>query len=101
MKSLFSFSLVLVSTIVFSQNNPVGIFENHRDIGNPKKAGLALYDLSTQTYTITGGGYNIWFNRDEFQFLYKRLKGDIILTADFAFTRTEGVGHKKIGWMVR
>lgn len=80
-----------------------GIFDNSTDIGNPKIAGSASYDESTQAYSIKGGGSNIWFNRDEFHFLYKKIKGDFILTADFAFTGdTAGaVGHRKTGWMIR
>ncbi len=83
--------------------HPVGIFDNHEDIGNPKIKGSADYDESTQAYNLTGGGYNIWFNRDEFHFLYKKLKGDFVLTADFEFTGdTAGaIGHRKIGWMIR
>jgi len=58
---------------------------------------------NTQTYNLAGGGYNIWFNRDEFHFVYKKLSGDFILTADFDFTGdTVGTaGHRKIGWMIR
>jgi Tol biopolymer transport system component len=101
MKLSFFVFLILLSSFVFPQNNPVGIFENSADIGKPKKSGSSKYDPATQTYTMTGAGYNIWFNRDEFQYLYKRINGDFILTADFAFTRPEGAGHKKIGWMIR
>ncbi len=83
--------------------HPVGIFDDHKDIGNPKLKGDANYDEKTQTYNIAGAGYNIWFNRDEFQYVYKKIKGDFILTADFAFTGdTAGAtGHRKIGWMIR
>src|ERR1700704_5030475 len=79
--------------------HPVGIFDDHRDIGNPKVAGSASYDPASQTYTVKGGGSNIWFNRDEFHFVYKKMKGDFILTADFAFTGdTSGAtGHRKTG----
>ena len=86
----------------FSQH-PVGIFDNHEDIGNPKIRGSAVYDEGSQTYNISGGGSNIWFNRDEFHFLYKKMKGDFILTADFEFTgdTVNAVGHRKIGWMIR
>lgn len=95
------FSLFLYSFIM--AQNPVGIFEDHTDIGNPKIKGSASYDEATQTYDISGAGYNIWFNRDEFQYLYKKMKGDFILTADFAFTgdNTSGNNHNKIGWMIR
>lgn len=101
MKFLFIYFFLLLSVPLLAQVNSVGIFENHVDIGKPKKAGSAQYDPATQTYTITGAGYNIWFNRDEFQYLYKRLPGDFILTADFAFSTEGGNAHKKIGWMIR
>ena len=81
---------------------PVGIFENHVDVGNPKRTGSARYDESTQSYFITGGGYNIWFNRDEFHYLYKKISGDFILTANFELVGNEnGNGHRKTGWMIR
>ena len=92
--------LLFFYSISFAQNS-VGIFENYADIGKPKLAGSSQYDEVTQTYKIKGGGYNIWFNRDEFHYLYKRIKGDFILTADFAFAREGGNGHKKTGWMIR
>ncbi len=92
----------LQNNYVFAQH-AVGIFENSIDIGNPKKAGSASYDEANQVYNISGGGSNIWFNRDEFHFVYKKLKGDFTLTADFAFTgdTVGAVGHRKIGWMIR
>ena len=41
--------------------------------------------------------------KTSFILLYKKISGDFILTADFAFTGdTAGaVGHRKIGWMIR
>ncbi len=102
MRSLSFLTIIFCCSTAFAQN-PIGIFENHADIGNPKKAGSAQYDEGTQTYNIKGGGYNIWFNRDEFHYLYKKIKGDFILTADFGFTgdTANSAGHRKIGWMVR
>lgn len=83
--------------------NSIGIFDGNMDIGNPKLPGSASYDQTTQTYSLSGAGANIWFNKDEFHFLYKKIKGDFILTANFAFTGdTAGTdGHRKIGWMIR
>ncbi|MDQ6903857.1 MAG: hypothetical protein M3139_12705, partial [Bacteroidota bacterium] len=80
---------------------PLGIFSKSADIGNPKNAGAARYNEATQTYYLKGSGYNIWFNRDEFQYLYKKINGDFILTADFQFLGDEGNEHRKIGWMIR
>jgi hypothetical protein len=83
--------------------SPVGIFDNHADIGNPKNAGGTFYDAAAQIYTIRGSGYNIWFNRDEFQYAYKKVGGDFVLTANFEFSgAAKGAdGHRKIGWMIR
>ena len=94
---LFCFCL---TQIALAQENPIGIFQYNKDIGNPKLAGSASYDKDTQTYTIKGAGYNIWGQRDEHHYLYNKLKGDFIVTANFEF---EGVNevHRKIGWMAR
>ncbi|PWT74535.1 MAG: hypothetical protein C5B59_10980 [Bacteroidetes bacterium] len=102
MKSLTILLLFFCAVEAIAQN-PVGVFDNHLDIGNPKIRGSAKFDSVTQAYDIAGGGYNIWFNRDEFQFLYKKISGDFLLTADFEFTgdTVNAVGHRKIGWMVR
>lgn len=96
---------ILLCMLVFGSyaQQPVGIFQYNQDIGHPKLAGSASYDEKTQAYTITGAGTNIWFNRDEFHYLYNKIKGDFILTADFEFTGdlSNANGHRKVCWMVR
>src|SRR3989339_606042 len=94
---LFSGAISLAS----AQTNSVGIFKNSSDIGNPKVKGSAEYNAADQSYTLKGGGYNIWFERDEFNFLYNKIKGDFILTATFEFVGKGKNTHRKIGWMVR
>ena len=79
----------------------IGTFTHTADIGKPKNAGAATYDDVTQTYHLKGSGYNIWFNRDEFRYLYKKIPGDFIVTGNFEFLGETGNGHRKIGWMVR
>ena len=102
MKATLSMILFLLTvTLAVSQNNPVGIFESHSDVGNPKTSGSAQYNDVSQTYTLGGGGYNIWFGRDEFHYLYSKIKGDFILTANFEFIGKGTDPHRKIGWMVR
>jgi Tol biopolymer transport system component len=104
MKHFFIISvMVCVVLPCFSQMNPVGIFSDQQDIGYVKFAGSSNYDPATQQYEIKGSGANIWFNADQFHFTYRKISGDFILTADFAFTGdTAGAeGHRKIGWMVR
>ncbi|HSI77251.1 MAG TPA: hypothetical protein VK957_15225 [Lunatimonas sp.] len=87
--------------LVSCRQNPLGVFEQFQDIGNPALAGNTVYDSKTDSYTLTGSGYNIWFDRDEFQFVYKEVNGDFSLTADMELI---GVGvdpHRKVGIMVR
>lgn len=100
MRRVFVFLLILLAGNVFAQQN-LGIFEKAVDIGNPKLVGNSIYNDQSQIYTLSGSGYNIWFERDEFHYLYKKLKGDFILTANFAFVGQGIELHRKMGWMVR
>ncbi|MBC7826189.1 MAG: TolB family protein [Chitinophagaceae bacterium] len=90
-----------VSISLFSQKKSIGIFDGSGDVGTGVKAGSAAYLPRTQQYVISGAGYNVWLDHDEFQFVWKKIKGDFIL-----YTRAEFLGpwvsiHKKVGWMVR
>ncbi len=79
----------------------LGLFEGHGDIGNPKLAGASFYNGATQEYTLSAGGVNMWGERDEYQFAWRKLTGDFILDARIAF-HGEGVDpHRKAGLIVR
>ena len=96
----FMYSFTLVNPPLFSQT-AIGIFDGHNDIGAVTKPGEATYIAATRQYVISGAGYNIWDDHDEFHFVWKKIKGDFI-----AYTRGEFVGagveaHRKIGWMAR
>lgn len=83
------------------QDKSIGIFQFNSDIGNPKNAGSAQYNAADQFYSIKGSGYNIWFERDECHYIYNKLKGDFILTANFKFEGKGTEAHRKTGWMLR
>jgi hypothetical protein len=100
-KSACFIVLFFMFNSVFAQTDAIGLFDKHEDIGHPKNAGSAEYDKVTHTYLLKGSGYNIWFNRDEFQYVYKKIKGDFIATANFEFLGAKGNDHRKIGWMIR
>lgn len=92
---------LMVFGLAPAQDEQAGIFKYNRDIGNPANKGTAIFNNADQSYTIKGSGYNIWFERDEFRYLYNRIDGDFILTASF---RLQGKGadpHRKTGWMIR
>jgi regulation of enolase protein 1 (concanavalin A-like superfamily) len=84
-----------------SQKSSAGIFKSSSDIGNPKLSGSVVYNSGTSEYEIAGAGYNIWFDRDEFQYLWKKIKGDFILKARIEFVGQGVEAHRKIGWMAR
>src|SRR5258708_7346295 len=92
--------LIVFILVAPAANAQQGIFENQIDIGKPKLAGATNFDKQNQSYHLKGAGYNIWFQRDEFQYSFAKLKGDFILTANFLF---EGAGtnpHREIAWCV-
>jgi TolB protein len=101
MRYFLVLAALCISCSATAQHGAVGVFSEHGDIGNPTIKGTAVYDSALQTYELGGSGYNIWFNRDQFQFCYKKIRGNFILTADFAFLGDTGNPHRKIGWMVR
>ncbi len=43
----------------FSQNESIGIFEGHGDIGKDVKPGSAVFNKQTQEYEMSGSVYNI------------------------------------------
>ncbi len=93
--------LCLITLSAFSQSDKIGIFDGHGDVGTNVKPGSATYIPQTQQYVISGAGYNVWADHDEFQYVWKKMSGDFIL-----YTKAEFLGnwvdyHRKVGWMVR
>jgi TolB protein len=82
----------------------VGIFEVQGDVGDACDIGIpgsAVFDAAKNEYSITASGYNIWFNRDAFYFIYNKLEGDAVMVADINFVGKGKVAHRKAGWIVR
>jgi hypothetical protein len=80
---------------------PVGIFEGQSDIGSALVAGSATYDAATKQYTINSAGYNIWYFRDEFRYLWKKMSGDVSLAAGVTFPNPDGYGDRKAVLVIR
>lgn len=94
------FALIVAATTAFAQN-PVGIFENHQDVGTVLHPGSATFDAAKATYTLRGSGENMWSTQDAFQFAWKKVSGDVELTADVQFPNTAGNPHKKAALIFR
>jgi len=80
---------------------PIGVFQGQSDIGAAVVAGSASYDPGTQQYTLQSAGYNIWYQRDEFRFLWKKMSGDVSLAADASFPNPKGYDDRKVVLIIR
>jgi hypothetical protein len=80
---------------------PIGIFEGQTDVGSAIIPGSASYDARTKQYTINSAGYNIWYQRDEFQYLWKKMSGDVSLAGTVSFPDVNGYGDRKVVFIIR
>ncbi len=98
-------ALLLSGVSVSSQSNTptykYGQFEDSRDIGAVKHAGSVVYDEAKKTYTVAGGGENMWAATDAFHFVWRRINGDFSLAADLQMLGTGGNAHRKAVLMIR
>ena len=86
----------------------LGTFTSHGDVGTPSGPGpgSARFDGATGTYTIVGGGANVWATADHFHYVWIRMSGDVSLEASVAFSGTSpSTGkpdpHRKAMLMIR
>jgi hypothetical protein len=82
-------------------DTPIGLFEGQSDIGAALVPGSASYDAGTQQYTINSAGYNVWYSRDEFRYLWKKMSGDVSLAADATFPNPNGYNDRKALLIIR
>jgi TolB protein len=101
MVAVLSSVVAVVGSTAWTQSAPVGIFEGHSDVGSVLHAGSVDYDASKSAYTISGSGNNMWSTEDDFQFVWKKISGDVTLTADISFLTKTGNEHKKAVLILR
>ncbi|HKV37752.1 MAG TPA: biopolymer transporter TolR, partial [Blastocatellia bacterium] len=106
--SLLSMALLAVPclTVLFalpslSRRPALGIFETQGDIGAVLHPGSLVYNANEQQYTIEGSGTNMWTDHDEFHMVWKRMKGNFLLSTGCQFVGKGVEEHRKIGWIIR
>jgi TolB protein len=99
--AMASLALVALAPARVATQSALGYFEASGDVGSPAIPGSASYDRAAQTYTIAGSGTNMWSARDEFQFAWRKMKGDFVLRTHAAFVGEGVEPHRKLGWIVR
>src|SRR3954468_14924655 len=82
-------------------DTPIGLFEGQSDIGSAVVPGNASYDDATKQYTISSAGYDVWYTRDEFRYLWKKISGDVSLAADATFPDPNGYNNRKAILIIR
>lgn len=80
---------------------PIGMFEGQSDIGSALVPASAGYDPSTKQYSISSAGYNVWYTRDEFRYLWSKTSGDISLAADVSYPDPKGFHDRMILLIIR
>jgi hypothetical protein len=78
---------------------PLGLFDGQSDVGAAIVPGSSTF--ADGKYTIASAGYNIWYSRDEFRFVWKKMSGDVSIAADIAFPDPEGYGDRKAVLVIR
>jgi len=83
------------------QPAPVGVFDQHGDIGGVAIPGSAAFDGDSREYLLSSSGYDMWGDHDAFQFAWKKVTGDFIIQASTEFLGAGGDPHRKMGLIVR
>jgi TolB protein len=101
MKAKSSFSCLAVCYLAASWGaDGLGPFESNTDVGVTPQKGKVEFD-GAREYRVTGGGANIWAATDAFQFVWKKMSGNMALTADVHFIGAGAVAHRKAALMIR
>jgi TolB protein len=82
-------------------DSKLGSFEGNGDIGTVLHEGSATFDAATGKYTVSGSGENMWFTKDAFHFVWKKVSGDNIISADVSFLGAGTNPHRKAVVIIR
>lgn len=80
---LFAGALLLLN-VQAAWCEPVGLFEGQSDVGAVSPPGTGTLQKNGD-YLIASSGANMWARVDGFHYLWKKMSGDAVLTADIAF----------------
>src|SRR5215470_4298815 len=95
------FPLVVPNVVAAQDPGNLGIFEAESDIGVLNQPSKLVYDPAQQTYSITASGENVWFDKDNFHFVWMKVSGDGYFEADVKFLGKGVNPHRKALLMVR
>jgi TolB protein len=71
-----------------TSSSNLGIFEGQTDVGSVTPPGKASY--RSGVYTLDAAGANMWSTTDAFHFVWKKVSGDVAISADMDFPISSG-----------
>jgi Tol biopolymer transport system component len=86
---------------MYAQKSSRGVFEGNSDIGDVLIKGSVTFDSLRSSYTIEGGGENMWYAIDAFHYVWKKASHDVAMSANISFIGMGGDAHKKAGLIIR
>ena len=84
-----------------AQQQPLGLFEGHGDVGSVLHAGSLEVSEGGRAYSLVGSGENMWALKDAFHFAWKKASGDLSLASDVSFVGQGVDPHRKACLMIR
>lgn len=87
--------------VALPEANALGLFTNEGSVGPTPPGCKAVYDAAKGEYRITGGGANMWAATDAFYFVWKKVSGDVALSADILWVGTSAAEHRKAVLIIR
>ena len=78
-----------------------GVFEGESNVGGAALGGSLEFDPTADVYVVTGSGTDMFDERDEFYYVWRKASGDFSIEADVEFETTDGHMFKKAGPMIR
>ncbi len=92
---------VCCAAVLAGADARLGLFDSATGVGETPQKGSVEFDSAAGEYRVTGGGANIWAKTDAFQFVWKRITGDVAITADVRFVGAGVNAHRKAALMIR
>ncbi|HEX3747495.1 MAG TPA: hypothetical protein VHW09_26340 [Bryobacteraceae bacterium] len=91
--------LAVICLVAIGSAGSLGLFEANSDIGTGLQPGALEFDAGA--YHVTGGGADMWGNADAFHFVWKKMSGDVSLTAEVKLLAGSTQEKRKAALMIR
>lgn len=105
-RNVVLFSIIFFAAQTFAAGayflqSDLGLSPEASSVGKTPPGCKAEFNSASGEYRITGGGNNMWDTGHDFYFVWKKVSGDVTITADIQFLGTSAAEHRKAVLMVR